>query len=434
MSQPHITTLNLPSPTGGRVSTLVHLLCLFIPIPLFIDIKGGALYLQHTPTTVTGAIAIPIGVFSLIAIFFASHLSKIRGNHAYYTLLTFSDLFKLLVCVFPFFLFYTTYIAGLSFPRAFQLALPILLVGLIGIPNSESDQRKFVTYSITGACIFYTAHVFSLLSLHESIEEVSERAYAEIFNIPIYQALVTYPATASVYFFVAIFTLTKSHLLKINKAIPFLIIITTPLILIACGRRAALIECVGGLSIISISVSYIAVRAKANTLGYFLTVVSTILFIASIFFLFSESYTFTRAERSFEKGNFDSGRLEIYSHAFDYFYNNPKTLVFGEGGTGAVGFHNFFLDSLYRIGLLGLGILAIGLLYPTRSILRQSSYLKNDPISFTMLLVLSYLLAVQTTVNTSVAQPYYAVNILTAFLVAAIIVKLSKPKTYKTSL
>src|SRR5690606_7504477 len=136
-----------------------------------------------------------------------------------------------------------------------------------------------------------------------------------------------------------------------------------------------------------------------------------------LLYFVKNSPLYQRASNSYSAGRFDSGRLDIYSSAIAHFMDNPGLLIFGAGGSGAVGYHNFFLDTVYRIGLLGLCIYISMLAYLIVKFYRLSkAFGSGGTLQNVMVVVVLYLLFIQTFVNTSITQPYYALNLLSALL------------------
>ena len=133
----------------------------------------------------------------------------------------------------------------------------------------------------------------------------------------------------------------------------------------------------------------------------------------SFFIFYINTPVSQRVLESIQENTFDSGRVDILGSAFEFFTNNLLVLFFGGGERDIPGFHNFILDQIYRIGLIG--FLSV---YVTMGLLIRRFIKINDlgtvyryQRSMFIFILLSSLF-LQSMINASVSQPYYFVNFL----------------------
>ena len=144
-------------------------------------------------------------------------------------------------------------------------------------------------------------------------------------------------------------------------------------------------------------------------------------------FLFFKLPLFSRAKASAESGTFDSGRLHIYSKAMDLLSSDSYFLLFGYGGKS--GFHNYFLDLIYSMGILPFIITIMVFLFllptklaPLKSLSKISTFLIAAILSCFML---------QSMLNASVTQPFYLCNFIMVLLITIFYTKNSTTSSYK---
>ena len=235
----------------------------------------------------------------------------------------------------------------------------------------------------------------------------------------IYQSLITYPAVLSLYLFLtisAIFVSAKNILPELKKykyfAYYFLIILLY--LLAASGRRAFLIEFLGSLIVI---LTFSLIYAFSNRYVKKKTVWSLFLYLllfVAFFIFYVNTPLSNRVLTSIEQNTFDSGRVDILGSAYDFFTTNLSVLFFGGGQREVPGFHNFVLDQIYRVGLVGLFSVYIIMGVLIRRFVKVNDLGTSYKYHRRMFLfILFTALFMQSMINASVSQPYYFVNFLT---------------------
>ena len=149
---------------------------------------------------------------------------------------------------------------------------------------------------------------------------------------------------------------------------------------------------------------------KKKTVWYFSLFI--VLFI-SFFTFYINTPLSQRVLISIEQNTFDSGRVDILGNAFDFFSNNISVLFFGGGPRDTPGFHNFILDQIYRVGLIGLVSVYVTMALLVRRFVRINDLGSNYKYQRRIFLFILFAsLFLQSMINASVSQPYYLVNFI----------------------
>lgn len=406
--------------------TLYKLMFVFIPLPIFFDFGTFSfVYIdiyEYNYLTDNPIIPMPIGGITFFFAIIIGYVSSLIYPSTFRSVLTPSRtiVFYFLV-VLPISL-YAIFISGISIPRLIQLILPMTFISLLSMPISLDERLGMVKYCLLGAFVFFNLHIISIFLEAEyflSIDDAKE--YSSFFGILIYQSLVTYPAVLSLYFFLMMALIFVANnimpSLRKYKYFYYYFIFVLLYLLAASGRRAFLVEYVGSLLIIfgfSIIFSIYFRFVKKSSLWFFLLFL--ILFCSFLFFYINTPLS-ERVLMSVEENTFDSGRIDILSRAFGFFTNNTSVLFLGGGEKDVPGFHNFILDQIYRVGLIG-----FTLVYITMALLIKRFIKTNDLGTrykyhrrlFVLILLTSLFL--QSMINASVSQPYYFVNFLVVII------------------
>ncbi|NYT60517.1 hypothetical protein H0A65_16475 [Alcaligenaceae bacterium] len=389
----------------------------FVPLPIFLDLRSLTILLERNFIIEDGKIPFPLGGVTFAAAMAASYLFSILYKTEYKTLLTPRAMgYFVFFSIIPF-VIYTNLVSGLSMVRVAQLILPILAFSIISIPQKENTQKLFALSFFLGGGVFYVVHFSSLLLVSQDIFSINYIDFSFVYDYLIYQSLVTYPGVLSIYFFCGLALLLSFRYGLMPKLTLLFILIIVLVLLLMASRRASLIEVGGGFFILIFgSLVFSVLRNKVRILSI-ITIIAALFISPFLYGVIINSPLYERAINSYSAGTFDSGRLDIYDAALTYFFANIKVLMIGAGGDSAVGFHNFFLDTIYRIGLIGLLLYAIMFFYLFRKFRKfiqidsAQKYTKKI-----LLMVIAYLLLIQTFVNTSITQPYYALNFLMALI------------------
>lgn len=388
-----------------------------VAIPLFIDLRGGEFMLEKSFVVEEGKVPFPLGGAALSIAFLVSYVFSILYKNEFEAVLTPKEMVLFYCLLVPLFLIHTVFISDLSLTRVAQLLLPVIALSVLTVPRRKDTQKLFSTAIFLGGGLFFFLHLTSLMVSSERIFELNHIEFSFVYEYLIYQSLVTYPGVLSLYFFCALGGILSSRCGFSAKLLLVVYALVILALLLVASRRASMLEVGGGLIIMFFGPALIAFLRGRVKISSVFVMIFAICMLPLLYYAVVTSPLYQRAAASYGAGSFDSGRLDIYDAAFDHFIANPGILFFGAGGDGAVGFHNFFLDTVFRIGIAGIFLYFYMIYFLTKKFLRLCKgrslqhYTKNI-----VLTVLVYLLLIQTFVNTSITQPYYAMNFLSALL------------------
>lgn len=416
---------------------------IFIPVPLFYDFGRLSFfyisfddydYLVNTPI-----IPMPIGGIAFFISLIIGYICSIVYSNMFKSVLSPAKtlLFYLLV-VLPLILYYV-FVSGLSAPRLIQLMLPVFFISLMSLPVNLKDRMDVFKIVFLSGFVFFNLHFLSIFLESESLLNIqSNYEFSRFFGMLIYQSLVTYPATLSLYFIltIAIIYVARKEISPklINyKYLAYYFVFILLYLLAASGRRAFLIEFTASFTIILCSslmlgISYRFVKKKS--IGYLM------LFVFAFFAFFALYINIPLSDRvlvSVEEDSFDSGRLYILGLAYDFFSSNPKVLFFGGGPKETPGFHNYILDQIYRVGIVGLiSVYTILILLIKRFVKVNDlgSHYKSHRLVFILITFSSLFL--QSLINASVSQPYYLVNFLVVIILIFFVLFTPESSEYKS--
>jgi hypothetical protein len=148
---------------------------------------------------------------------------------------------------------------------------------------------------------------------------------------------------------------------------------------------------------------------------YTLSIVSrfrSFILLASFLILTFNSQIILRLIDQIDEDQVDGGRLDIWKDFFDKDFNYID-LFFGFAETTVPAFHNYFLDTFSRIGLLGF-ILILFISYKLFKNFFIFSKFRLNAENFPRIVIILSLLS-QLTFNSILTQPFYLVNFLFVF-------------------
>lgn len=408
---------------------LYKLMFVFIPIPLFFDFGNFRFfilsvddfnYISNNPK-----IPMPIGAIALFFAMMIGYICSVVYSNFFRSVFTPTKMLLFYFMVVTPLSIYGFFIAGLSFPRLVQLLLPIVFVSFFSFPAMFKDRLDIFLGVFISGFVFFSLHFLSIFFNSNDLLSINQLyEFSGFFNIVIYQSLVTYPAVLSVYF---ILTIALIYVARKNTELGFekysflyyCFLFILLYLLAASGRRAFLVEYLSWFLIVLVfslvNVTFVRVVKKKTILFLFLF----LFLLVSFFALYVNTPLFQRVLLSINNNTFDSGRVNILSNAFDFFYNNITVLLFGGGARDVPGFHNFFLDQVYRIGLFGLLSVYITMGFLIRKFVNVNDIGTNYKYIrrvFLSMLFGSFFL--QSMINASVSQPYYLIN----FLVVSVVI------------
>lgn len=393
--------------------TLFYICCFFsilIPLPLFLDGLTGGFLLQEISFPVVSKFPIPLGLFSFGFIFLLFYLNSFFFRNEYRLLIYNKKNRLVLFFIALFILFWAIVVSKNEILRVVQLVLPIFFLLLVAFPVNKNKIRTLLYFYLGSFFIFNLTHIF-YITLNNDFFKISEYEYSLYWGYGIYQAFVSYPGVLGLFFALVsfLFFIEKNIILK------FILLTFLFLIFLSLGysaRRISLFEM--SLSLISlflfISVSFFVNKGILNRNYWFSFLIMFLLFFSSSFFYFKMPI-FARAVSSAKADNFDSGRLDIYSNAIDFLSSNYYFLIFGYGGKS--GFHNYFLDIIYSIGLFPFLISIFSFIF-----LFKIKFLPSaKQISFYLLFTILGCFLLQSMLNASITQPFYLCNFMMILLV-----------------
>lgn len=406
------------------LTNIYKFLFFFIAIPFFIDFSSlnflilevdqGLFFLENSPS-----IPFPIGGVAVFLIVIVGFICSVLYPQYFRCAFSVKQLFLFYIFViFPLFL-YAFFIADLSFPRILQLLLPVNFLSMLSLPVVEKDRRSVIQWYFFGAIIFFFLHFISIWINAKSILDVNEWAeFSSFFGILIYQSLVTYPGVLSLNLFLLFSFLYKLVLegkgyIGLKFFIYFSVIFLLLYLLAASGRRAFLVEFISFFLIVSfLSVLYVLYNNTLRKNAIF-PVFLIFLLVFLFFYIYFNTPLSSRVLLSMEKNELDSGRVEILNKALFFYLDNLNIFLFGGGDGEYPGFHNYILDQIYRVGLIGLFFVYASMAFVIkRFVYFNDVYVVYAYPRFVFIMVIFSSLFWQSMINASISQPYYFINFL----------------------
>lgn len=385
-------------------------LSILVPIPLFIDGISGGLVLQKLSFPIINQFPIPLGLFAFVLIFSIFYINAILFKNNYIFLIKNKVNRRLLLFISLFILFWAIFIAKNDIFRVIQLILPLFLLLLVAFPIDKKRIKKFIYFYLISFFIFNASHLFYIY-LNNNIFSVTEFDYALYWEYGIYQAFVSYPGVLGLFFALVsfLFFLEKKWSLKLFLLMFwFFLIISLGL----AARRISLFEMM--LTIFMLLMFVLLNVFVSNGLvkkNYFSSFIIYFTSFLLIFLFYFEMPIFSRAVDSARTNSFDSGRFEIYQKALDFLSSDYYFLIFGYGGKS--GFHNYFLDIIFSIGVFPFLIAIFLFLF----FFKRSINFSIMDISLYLFLSVIGCFLLQSMLNASITQPLYLCNFIMIILV-----------------
>jgi hypothetical protein len=413
--------------------TVYKMLFLLLPLPLFFDLASMSLFyvktVEYNYLFDSPLVPLPIGAISLFCSILVGYTCSIITPSKMISVLPPKKLLIFfLFIVLPVFI-YVRFVSGLGLARIAQVMLPMLFLSMLSFPRYIQDRLGVLTFVVLGAALFFGAHLISIVQFSNDLWSPDERLeFSSFYGVLIYQSLVSYPGVLSLYLFLClamVYSTKKAgfrfslHVKSVVWVLPFLLLY----LLAASGRRAFLVEFVSGASILFFSgVFFVLGTGKLSRRSGVLLALFCFI-VTSFFLLYMFSPLSERVVASIRDNTFDSGRLGILTKAYEFFTNNLDVLLLGAGGTDSPGFHNYVLNQIYRIGLIGfLALYSINGYLVFRFVKTIDTGAKVGYARAVFSLVLLSCLFWQSMINASISQPYYFVNFLVVFMLSFFVV------------
>ena len=411
------------------MNRLNYILGAIIPIPLFFDLHSLSFFVQLLTPNSSNAIPIdyfagsyesigfapvPIGIvaFALVAILsifpikYKIHAISVKGITLSFFLIIFIALT----------------IPNIGMVKTLMLLFPFLCMCFaVGLTKNIEAYKKIGSGYIASIVLIVLLHFLS--TLYFNINDITGHFFLfnSIFGMQIYQASVAYSAVLSyVAVTLIIFTGYKRNISP--KVIFFIIIIW---FLLSLGARKAVILDIGILFLLFLFSAYIrfiyTLKIKKNIMMLFLLFIPG--YIALTFSNFSS--------RNLSIDYAVSQRGDTYKLFYDLMASADLTnTLLGHGGSWG-GFSNFFIEMIYRLGLLGFVLyftaLFIGLVIVKKHFKYLFNFNSNDGyfliwLWFTVLTVL-----LSNLFNMNLQLPYYSMNVTLIMMIF-----LYRTKTFST--
>lgn len=385
--------------------------CYFpLALPFFIDLHDFSIISQEEYIYDNVSIPFPVGAITLSLAFAYTFISSVLAPKNYIRLLSVQNFILLWVgFLFPL-CFYYYFVSGLGFFRIVQLVLPLVFLSGFVLPEKDELRKRLVYSAVLGGGGFFLFHFLYLVLTSDSFFEIDEFEYTLIFNHRIYQSLVSYPGVLSIYFFLFLAILVSGRKTTAMKSFALITLPVAFVLIFLAARRVSMFELTAGLMLLFVYFSIILLtrsfKIKSIILFFLLGLCSP-----GIYYVIVLSPMYHRSDSSIAAGEFDSGRLDIYREALSFFISNPMITLVGAGGSSHVGYHNYFLDTIYRVGVLGLVPLCLSLVFLFSVFLRISDGERQNKLGVKFfVLIISSCMFIQVMVNSAITQPYYLIN------------------------
>lgn len=390
---------------GGWILTA----CYFpLAFPFFIDLYDFSIVSQEEYLYEDVRIPFPVGAITLSLAFAYTFIASLIAPKKYVRLLSVSQFIFLWVgFIFPL-CFYYYFVSGLGFVRIIQLVLPLIFLSGFVLPAEDAVRKRLVYSAVLGGVGFFFFHFCYLFLTADNFFKIDEFEYTLLFSHRIYQSLVSYPGVLAIYFFLFLAILVSRKKIVAMKSIALLALPIAFVLIVLAARRVSIFELTAGLGVFLIYIMVFLFFRTFSLKSVFLFFLLALL-SPGILHVIISSPMYHRSDTSIAAGEFDSGRLDIYRDALDFFISNPMVTLFGAGGSAHVGFHNYFLDTIYRVGVLGLVPLCLSLVLIFLVFLRAGGTQNKLDIKV-FVFIFSLCMFIQIMINSAITQPYYLIN------------------------
>lgn len=312
-----------------------------------------------------------------------------------------------------------------------------ILLFLVLMPASLlfSDTNTFVAIQFLSVIVFFP---FGVWSIKENIVflfrfsmlcnsfllttyVVVNLILPEQFNpIIIYQGLVSFPASLTLYIYV-LFCFLPMMKRKKNKFIFYLILVQIAMsayIVLDAGRKAGLIDLLVLGCFISYAIVYFTLRRNGGQwfVKRKMAVIITVTSFPALYLCikaFLNSNLLSRLDGARATGDIDGSRLENWSDGLITTFESPKNLFFGADISTMkdINFHNFVLDTSVRFGL-PITIIIIGSLFLALKLIWVQ--VKDDQFYKMLLVAMFSSIALHSTINSAMSQSLYVASLVLA--------------------
>ena len=414
-------------------SVLLYCMLLALsPWPIFFDLSSFSIVISRDFWDVRLAIPIPIGFFAVIAAFMIGKLYCLMGSRKFIQV-NFSVVESIFVVVFGLIIVSQKFTVGLAVERIVQTFSPIIVVIMISFPAQHCHQVLAVRSVFFSICLLLSTHFISvMISSKGALPANAIYDFSFYFEFLIYQSLISYSgflSLAFIFLFGILFhdlnRITPNRVVLKNMFNGWIVImLCMTLILGATGaRRAFMLEILAAITWISLGLLVLSayrlrIDSRQCRCGLFL-----LLFWVSAMFAIWKTNIMNRFLDSFTTSGYDPGRVETYARGLGYLSEHWTQLLFGLGSLSNPGFHNSWIDLLYRVGMVGTTLIIIFVARHLYIIFTKITKSGNRVNLMSFMPPFFICVALQTFVNSTLFLPYYLINVVTIFMLLATIEK-----------
>ena len=367
-------------------------------LPIFIDISNFRLILfgGHEPEA-----AVHLGYFLIGLAITAKILVSLFGNR-----LVRSDGAR--IFLFLFLMPASLLFSDINIIVAIQF-LSIIIFFPIGVSSIKEYLFFLFRFSILCNCVFLTTYIVVNVILPEQYNPII-----------IYQGLVSFPATLILYAYTLLCFL-PAVIRKKNRIIFHLIWLQVAMcsfIVLDLGRKIGLIDLFILSGVIIFAIVHFCV--KRDGLSWFIKrkwMAIIVSFAFPIIYVcinaLINSNIFSRLAGASETRDLDGSRLSNWAEGLVVTFESPKSLLFGADITSMsdINYHNFFLDTSVRFGLL-IAIIIIGSLF--LSFRHTWVQVKDGRYYKVLLLAIFSNVFLHSMVNSAMSQSLYVTSLVIA--------------------
>ena len=364
-------------------------------LPIYFDLSDFSVAISNEPFQLELSIPIPIAIIAIslvlvILLITSSKFLKKPLDNSYGKMTILLTFLFFLHCIF---------ISELPFTRALQaslFAMPLFV--LLKIRNMELG--KHIIYSIMLIFGLFNLIYFIGLTINaNSFPIINKYEFVMFYNYEIYAALISYSSVLALFLTVVLFyffNLSKDE--HIKKLLVILLMCVLIFLVMSSARKSSVIQVI----ITTLVYFFFFIKSRGGRQLFFLT--NIILFMI---FAYYNSLAFIRFSQQSELGQLDGSRIEHWGLAIDFLMNSDSGWLFGAVEDQKFNSHNFLLDTLLKVGIVGFIFFTVIVAFLIKSInifFRDIGSNKLQKITFNILFAQLF---IDNIVNASVAQPYY---------------------------